>query len=139
LFANAPLATLKLDSLTAFGERSTTLRVRIPTSAGPSLLRAVVASAGDIDARNDTLTTVVEISPAAGAVLVSTSPDYDARDAIGVLRGALALPTRGFYRVAPGMWRLEGALAPVTEEDVRRAAAEAPLGVLPGAPSIFGP
>ena len=59
--------------------------MRIPTSAGPSLLRAVVASAGDIDARNDTLTTVVEISPAAGAVLVSTSPDYDARDAIGVV------------------------------------------------------
>src|SRR5207237_7013428 len=92
-----------------------------------------------IDARNDTLTTVVEISPAAGAVLVSTSPDYDARDAIGVLRGALALPTRGFYRVAPGMWRLEGTLAPVTEEDVRRAAAEAPLVGLHGDTSIFGP
>jgi hypothetical protein len=71
-------------------------------------------------------------------VLVSTTPDLDARELAAVLRGTLSLPTRGFYRVAPGIWREEGTLAPVTDEAVRRAAREAPLLVLHGDTSIFG-
>ena len=36
------------------------------------------------------------------AVFVSTAPDYDAREAVAALRGVSALPTRVYYRVAPG-------------------------------------
>jgi hypothetical protein len=80
----------------------------------------------------------IEISPAAGAVFVSTSPDEDSRYALDVLRGAVALPTRGFFRVAPGAWRQDGTLAAVPESEVRRAAASAPLVVLHGDTAIFG-
>jgi hypothetical protein len=55
-----------------------------------------------------------------------------------VLRGAGALPTRASYRVAPGVWRREGTLGPVSEQEVRGALHVAPLAILHGDTSIFG-
>lgn len=132
------VASATLERMPAFGERQIGVRIRAPSAPGLQLLRAVVATARDAEPRNDTLAVVVEVSPAAGAVLVSTSPDYDARDVIGVLRGSLALPSRGYYRIAPGMWRVEGSLASVSEEEVRRAVRESPLVVLHGDTALFG-
>ena len=111
----------------------------MPNVAGASLVRAIVATSGDAEPRNDTLTTVLEVSPAAGAVLVSTSPDLDAREALALLRGALALPTRGFYRIAPGLWRQDGSLGPANESEIRKIVRDAPLVVLHGDTAVFGP
>jgi hypothetical protein len=80
----------------------------------------------------------VQVAPAAGAVLASTAPDFDARFLIPVLRGAVALPTRAYYRVAPGMWRQDGTLAAVSETAVRAALAEAPLAIVHGDTALFG-
>ena len=80
----------------------------------------------------------VQVAPAAGAVLASTAPDFDARFLIPVLRGAVALPTRAYYRVAQGMWRQDGTLAAVSEASVRAALAEAPLAILHGDTALFG-
>jgi hypothetical protein len=133
------VASLPLQPLAAFGDRTVTARARVPNVPGPSLVRAVVSSAGDREPRNDTLTTVLEVSPAAGAVLVSTSPDLDSREALALLRGALALPTRGFYRIAPGVWRQDGSLSPATETEIRAIVRDAPLVVLHGDTAVFGP
>ena len=111
----------------------------MPNVPGATLVRAIVAAAGDQEPRNDTLTTVLEVSPAAGAVLVSTSPDLDARESLALLRGALALPTRGFYRVAPGVWRQDGSLGPANEGEIRAIVRDAPLVVLHGDTAVFGP
>ena len=92
-----------------FGERSVVVRVRLDGSGG-SLLQAAVTSADDAERRNDTLSVAVDLSRAASAVFVSTSPDFDARYSLAVLRGSLGIPTRGFFRVAPGEWRVEGSL-----------------------------
>lgn len=137
-FASKPLATIPIAPLEAHGERVLPAHVIVPTQEGAGLLRAVVTAPGDVEARNDTLERPLEISPAAGAVFVSTSPDYDARYALAVLRGAVSLPTRGFFRVAPGNWRVDGTLASVSEADVRKAATTAPLVVLHGDTSVFG-
>jgi len=56
-----------------------------------------------------------------------------------VLRGAVALPTRAYFRVAPGQWRQDGSLAPVDERTVRGAMHDAPLAILHGDTSYFGP
>jgi hypothetical protein len=133
------MASIPLEPLAPFAERTVSARARVPNVAGPSLVRAVVAAAGDTEWRNDTLTTVLEVSPAAGAVLVSTSPDLDAREALALLRGALALPTRGFYRVAPGVWRQDGSLAPANEGEIREIVRSAPLVVIHGDTAVFGP
>lgn len=140
LIGDRLLARMPIDSMSAWSERQIEMRARLSDAErGPGLLRAVVATRDDGEPRNDTLSAAIEISRAASAVFVSTSPDQDARFAVAVLRGALALPTRGFLRVAPGSWRVEGTLAPVSESEVRRALAEAPVAILHGDTAIFGP
>jgi hypothetical protein len=128
-----------LEAMSAWAERQYDLRVRTAGAQGAGILRAAVASPGDVEPRNDTIASAIEISRAASAVFVSTSPDQDARFAIAILRGALALPTRGFLRVAPGRWRHEGTLAPASEPEVRQAFREAPIAILHGDTTAFGP
>ena len=133
------VAGIEFDSLPAFGERDVTARVALPAAEGSTVLRAIATAPGDAEALNDTLAVVVDVSRAAGAVFVSTSPDQDSRFAIAVLRGAVALPTRAYIRVAPGEWRREGTLARVAESEVRDALRSAPVAVLHGDTAIFGP
>lgn len=128
-----------LEAMSAWAERQFDAHVRTSGVQGAGILRAIVAGPEDAEPRNDTLAATIEISRAASAVFVSTSPDQDSRFAIAVLRGALALPTRGFYRIAPGMWRQEGTLAAATEAQVRQAMRDAPVAILHGDTSIFGP
>jgi hypothetical protein len=132
-------STVAVDALPARAERSVETRLPVAAGDGPREVRAVWNAPGDAESRNDTLAVALDVSPAAGAVFVSTSPDEDARYALSVLRGALALPTRGFFRVAPGQWRIEGTLAPASDADVRRAISLAPVVVLHGDTAIFGP
>src|SRR4029077_13971335 len=66
------------------------------------------------------------------------SSDFDARYSLAVLRGALGIPTRGFFRVAPGEWRIEGALTPVPESEVRQALRDAPVAIIHGDTAAFG-
>jgi len=133
-----------VESLPAWGERQLDVRVRASeggggaATQGASILRAVVITAQDAEPRNDTLAATLELSRAASAVFVSTSPDQDSRFAMAVLRGALALPTRGFLRVAPGTWRHEGSLTPATEQLVREAMRAAPVAILHGDTAMFG-
>ena len=102
----------RFDCGRSANERSIS-RSKLDGAAGPSILRAVVASPDDAEPRNDTLSVAIDLSRAASAVFASTSPDFDARYSLAVLRGALGIPTRGYFRVAPGEWRIEGALTPV--------------------------
>jgi hypothetical protein len=102
------------------------------------VLRAIVSTPGDREPRNDTLATTLDVSAAPAAVFVSSAPDYDARAVLGVLRGALSLPTRAYLRVAPGQWRVEGTLAPIAEREVRQAAQGAGVLVLHGDTTALG-
>src|SRR5689334_5506565 len=132
------VATAPVDSLGAYAERTLTVRARVDGREGPTFVRAIAHSPGDGEPRNDTLSMAVDLSRAASAVFVSTSPDFDARYALAVLRGALAVPTRGYFRVAPGAWRVDGSLAPIPEADVRAAFRDAPVAILHGDTSAFG-
>ena len=127
------------DSVSPWGERQLDVRGRAAGTQGAAVLSVAVSSRGDAEPGNDTLAVAVELSRAASAVFVSTSPDQDARFSIAVLRGALSLPTRGYLRVAPGRWRHEGTLSSVTEVEVRQAVKEAPVAIIHGDTGIFGP
>jgi predicted secreted protein len=132
------LARIAIGAMSPWSERQVEARVRVGTSQGPAVLRAIATTPGDHEPSNDTLGVALEVSRAASAVFVSTSPDQDARFALAVLRGALALPTRGYLRVAPGRWRHEGLLTPTTEAEVRQALADAPVAIIHGDTAIFG-
>ena len=132
------LARSTVDSLMPDGERRAVLRAPVAAAEGPLLLSAAL-SGGDAEPANDTLDLAMDVARAAGAVLVSSSPDQDSRFMVAVLRGAVSVPTRAYYRVMPGQWRIEGALSRVAEADVRRAMRDAPLVVVHGDTAIFGP
>ncbi|MDQ3697959.1 MAG: hypothetical protein M3373_08040, partial [Gemmatimonadota bacterium] len=132
------VATVAVDGLAAGAERRIALRVPLTGPEGPASLTAALSVARDVERRNDTLAVAVDVVRAAGAVLVSTSPDLDARFLVPVLRGAVSLPTRAYYRVAPDNWRADGSLARVRESEVRRSLREAPLAILHGDTAIFG-
>lgn len=135
----ARITASAIDGLPSFAERTVTLRSPIKGDAGSAVLSAVLTSRDDAEPRNDTLLTAVDLSRAPTAVFVSTAPDFDARYALAVLRGALSIPTRGFFRVAPGQWRLDGPLTAVPESDVRSALRDAPVAILHGDTAAFGP
>ncbi len=137
--AGAPLVASPVDSLPAYAERELRLRALIGGAPGPRILKATLSSAGDLISRNDTLSFVLEVAQGASAVFVSTAPDEDSRYALDVLRGTLAVPTRGYLRVAPGQWRVDGALTAVSEDEVKRTLAAAPLAVIHGVTAVFGP
>ncbi|MFI5244417.1 MAG: hypothetical protein ACHQQR_04270 [Gemmatimonadales bacterium] len=134
----ATLVSTPVDSLSAYAERTVRLRTQVGGPPGPRVLTFVVSTAGDALAANDTLTVALDVARGASAVFASTAPDEDARYALDVLRGTLAVPTRGYFRVAPGRWVQDGSLVAVTEDDVRRSLSEAPLAVLHGDTAIFG-
>jgi hypothetical protein len=136
---NVVLDTVHLDPLTPFAERVVPLRGIANGAERAGLLRAIVQVAGDREPRNDTLSVGVDVTRAPAAVFLSTAPDFDAREAVAALRGVTSLPTRAFYRVAPGMWRTDGSLARVEEKDVRDAVRDAPMAVLHGDTAVFGP
>lgn len=131
------LATVAIDPLPPRGERTVSARVQLASPDGPHLFAAALPGA-DAEPANDTLATVVDIARAARAVLVSTRPDLDARFMTTVLRGAISLPTRAYFRVTSDEWRLEGPLTPIGTEEVRRAVRDAPLLVLHGDTAHFG-
>ncbi len=129
-----------LSALGAFARATVTVRVPIGADvrAHTGVLAAFVAGRGDRDPRNDTASRAIGVTSAPRAVVVSTAPDYDVGQALSVLRGALAVPVRAYYRVAPGEWRVAGTLAPAREADVRAAAAGAGLLVLHGDTAALG-
>lgn len=135
---DATLGRWPVTEMPAWGERQLELRARVGAAQGATVLRAIITSVGDTERRNDTLAVALEVSRAASAVFISTSPDQDSRFALAILRGALSLPTRGFLRVAPGMWRHEGSLTPASEAEVRASLREAPIAMLHGDTAVFG-
>lgn len=128
----APAGSVAVPALGAFATTRVALSVPLPRGAHITLLRGVLQVAGDVEPRNDTLTAAIEVGDKTPAVFVSTAPDLDVREVLVVLRGALALPTRAYLRIAPDVWREEGSLAPIRESDVRARAAAAGILIVHG-------
>src|SRR5258705_4307372 len=132
------VATQPVSALGAFAEQTVALRGIAAGAERNAVLRAQFRGAGDAEPRNDTLSLGVDVSRAAAAVFASTAPDFDAREAVAALRGVTSLPTRAYYRVAPGAWRTDGTLARVSEDEVRAAVRDAPIVILHGDTTLFG-
>ena len=132
-----PVSTTALPALEPYEEREVRVEMPVPASDATRRIRASL-SKGDAVAENDTVSAPLVVSGAAAATFISTAPDQDARFALSVLRGTRRGPVQGFWRVAPGQWRVDGSLRPVTEAVVRQAAGSAPLLVIHGDTAIFG-
>lgn len=125
-------ARVVVQPLEPFAARRMAVRLPLPRGARSIALSAAVAAPNDVEGRNDTLVTTIDVTDRPRAVFVSTAPDLDVRETLRVLRGAVAVPARAYLRVAPNVWREEGTLAPVSAGDVEQRAREAGLLVLHG-------
>ena len=132
------LAAEPFPALAPYAEHGMALRGIAAGAERGAVLRAVVQATGDVEPRNDTLSLGVDVSRAPAAVFVCTAPDFDAREAVAALRAVTSLPTRAYYRVAPGTWRTDGALAHAEESEVRAAVRDAPVVALHGDTALFG-
>lgn len=132
------MQTTPLPALEPYEEREVRVTIAVPASDATRRIRAALVG-GDAVPTNDTASVSLVVSGAAAATFVSSAPDADARYALAVLRGTRRGAVQGFWRVAPGAWRLDGALRAVPEAEVRRAAAATPLLVMHGDTAIFGP
>lgn len=126
------LSRTTLQPLEPFASRRVSVRAELPRGAGRRRVTAAIAAPNDIEPRNDSLAAMLDVTDRPRVVFVSTSPDLDVREVLRVLRGTVMLPARAYLRIAPGIWREEGTLAPVTEALVRQRAGEAGLLVLHG-------
>lgn len=127
-----PLSSTPVAALAPFASTRVSLPLVLPRGARLAVVRAVLRVGGDVEPRNDTLSSPIEIGDRPPAVFVSTAPDLDVREVLTVLRGALALPTRAYLQLAPGVWREEGSLAAISESEVRARATSAGLLILHG-------
>jgi hypothetical protein len=123
---------LPVPALGALTSTRVTTTIALPRGARSAIIRAVLLVPGDAEPRNDTLASTIDIGDRPSAVFVSTAPDLDVREALVVLRGALNVPTRAFLRIAPGVWRVEGALAPISEAEVKAQAGAAGMLIVHG-------
>ncbi len=123
---------ISVPALAPFATTRVTLPLPLPRGARTALVSAILEIAGDVEPRNDTIRATIEVGDRPPAVFVSTAPDLDVREVLVVLRGALAVPTRAYLRLAPGVWREEGSLASISEADVRARAAAAGMLVVHG-------
>lgn len=125
--AERPVPALATD-----GESRIVADVVVPAGPPVALLRAELVGGSDARPADDSVGVVVARDDAPRVVLASTAPDGDARDLAAALRESAGAPVRAFYRLAPGRWVRDGALAPVGEDEVRRALRGASLAVLHG-------
>lgn len=123
---------LPVPALAALTSTRVTTTIALPRGARSAIVRSVLLMPGDAEPRNDTLSSTIDIGDRPSAVFVSTAPDLDVREALVVLRGALNVPTRAFLRIAPGVWRVEGSLAPISEDDVKTQAGAAGMLIVHG-------
>jgi hypothetical protein len=130
--------TIVRRAVEAMGPYETRLvAVPVPLPVGAAAVR-LTASLRDAATVEDTLVQSIRVTGGAAAVVLSTAPDQDARFVVAALRAVRRGPVRAYWQVAPGVWRVDGTLAPVEEGVVRRAAGDASLLLLHGDTAVLG-
>lgn len=116
------------------------IRFRAPTRglpAGEQLLRIRLAGPADSVPETDERLALLTVSATPGVVLVAAPADWDARFLFRAVRDVAALPVKGYVKLEQGGWRSMADLAPVSADEVARAAERADLLLLKGATTPF--
>ena len=102
--------------------------------AGQQVLRFGMADAADPDSLTDWRLLAVNVVATPGVVLLASPGDWESRFLFRALTDVAQLPVRGYVKLEPTRWRAMNTLAPVSDRDVRRAAAGADLLIERGDP-----
>lgn len=131
------LARRPLDSIAAWESRMEVITVRLPAGPEEARLSIALAAPGDGEPRNDSASRVIHRGLRITALAVSTTPDFDFREIVQAMRGALSVPAPARFRVAPDRW-IDDAGHAIGEAQVRVELARAHVVVLHGDTAYFG-
>lgn len=99
---------------------------------GPRWLEVVRLGAADGEPANDARWWSLTVAATPGIVMVTTTPDVDARFLYQTLREVVDAPVRGYVALTPGRWWRTDGLREVGAAEVRAAARGADLLVVRG-------
>jgi hypothetical protein len=97
-----------------------------------NLLSVRLKTTEDAEPRNDARLIIVSVTPTPGVVLLADPGDWDSRALYRALLDVAQLPVRGYLQIEAGRWRSYTDLAPVSSDEVRRAARGADLLIVKG-------
>ena len=126
-----------LGPFTPWESRTESLVLRLPTGPVEARLVVVLRAAGDGEPRNDTAARVIHRGQRITGLAVSTAPDFDFREIVRVMRGALSVPVPARFLVARGRW-VDDSGRVIAESRLRGELAVAQVVVLHGDTGYFG-
>ena len=118
-------------SLSGSGRVRVPVRFRVPEQAGPVPVAVAARGPGDTYRADDRRTRIVEVDPGAGElVLVSWTPDWEARFLLPILQEVTGLQAEGYLRVGGDRFMsMTGPIRFRSGAEVARALEESRLGV----------
>jgi hypothetical protein len=119
--------------------RELTLPASLFPRPGFEVLEVRLDGVADSEPRDDARLFVVEVGAQPTAVVLGAPPDWESRFFARTLADVARVPVRLYARTEPGRWRDGATLAPVSSDDVRRAAAQARVVALIGDPAALLP
>lgn len=131
------LARRLLDPLTAWESRTEAITVRLPVGPEEARLSVILRASGDGEPRNDSAARTIHRGQRITGLAVSTNPDFDFREIVQVMRGALSVAAPARFRVARDRW-VDDAGRMVSEAQLRAELRQAHVVVLHGDTAYFG-
>lgn len=126
-----------LAPFAAWQSRVESLALRLPPGPAEARLVVLLRAAGDGEPRNDKAERVIHRGQRITGLAVSTAPDFDFREIVRVMRGALSIPVPARFLVARGRW-VDDSGRVVAEGRLRGELAAAQVVVLHGDTGYFG-
>ncbi|HUF65954.1 MAG TPA: hypothetical protein VMM17_08255 [Gemmatimonadaceae bacterium] len=126
-----------LQPLAAWESRTELLTLRLPSGPVEARVAVVVSAPGDGEPRNDSASRTIHRGQRMTGLAVSTAPDFDFREIVRVMRGALSVPAGARFRVAPDRW-VDDSGRVIGEAQLRIELGRAHVVVLHGDTAYFG-
>jgi hypothetical protein len=132
------VARRRIAPLGAWEQRTVPITVRLPPGPPESRLLVVLSAPGDGEPRNNSAARTIHRGQRVTALAVSTAPDFDFREIVRVMRGALPMAVPARFRVARDRW-VDDSGRVLTEARLRVELGQAHVVLLHGDTGYFGP
>lgn len=131
------LARRLLNPLGAWESRTELVTMRLPPGPAEAHLSVALSAPGDGEPRNDSAARTIHRGQRIIGLAISTAPDFDFREIVRVMRGALSVPAPARFRIARDRWVDDSGRA-ISEAQLRIELRQAHVIVLHGDTAYFG-
>jgi hypothetical protein len=132
-----PAVRRLIPALGAWETRMERIVLRLPPGPAEARLSVALSAPGDGEPRNDSAARTIHRGQRMTGLAISTAPDFDFREIVRAMRGALSLPASARFRVARDRW-VDDSGRVVSEAQLRSELGQAHVVVLHGDTAYFG-